>query len=78
MHSFKADGDFDEQTLIDDLSERQNVSIMNVHSITLMDLYEMLPNMLTTYLAVFFFFNPSQNKESEANVLPLGSPGHEI
>lgn len=29
LHSSKADGDFDEQTIIDDPSERQNVSIMN-------------------------------------------------
>lgn len=29
FHSPKDDGDFNEQTIVDDLSERQNVSIMN-------------------------------------------------
>lgn len=55
LHSSTAVGDFDDEIIVDSLSERQNVSIMNDSSITLMDRYEMLPAMLTIYLAFDFF-----------------------
>lgn len=78
LHSSTAVGDFDDEIIVDSLSERQNVSIMNDSSITLMDRYEMLPAMLTIYLAFDFFLNPRQSKESELNVLVLGISGYGI
>lgn len=75
LHSSKADGNFDEQTLTDDLSERQSVNIMNDSCYNTSGLHKMLSTMLTTYVVYdFFFFYLIQDKESEANVLALGNP----
>lgn len=60
VHSPKANGDFDEQTLTDDLSERQNVRITNDSCYNSNGLHKMLSAMLTTYVVfdflIFFIF----------------------
>lgn len=56
VHSPKANGDFDEQTLTDDLSERQNVRITNDSCYNTHGLHKMLSTMLTTYVVFDFFF----------------------
>lgn len=73
LYSSKADSNFDEQTITDDRSERQDLSIMSDSCYDANGFTQDAANHATNICSIGGF-NSSQSKERESTVLALGNP----